>query len=46
MEQLGISVAAAFRWILRTAMNQRTSMKALAESILVADPAGEAPAGS
>ena len=46
MEQQGISEAEAFRWIQRTAMNQRTSMKALAESILVADPAGEAPAGS
>jgi AmiR/NasT family two-component response regulator len=34
MEQLGWRVAAAFRWIPRTAMNQRTSMKALAESLL------------
>ena len=46
MEQQGMSAAEAFRWIQRTAMNQRTSMKALAESILVADPAGEAPTGS
>jgi two-component system, response regulator PdtaR len=43
MEQQGISEAEAFRWIQRTAMNQRTSMKALAESILVADPAGDTP---
>jgi response regulator NasT len=41
MEQQGISEAEAFRWIQRTAMNQRTSMKALAESILEPDPAQE-----
>ena len=45
MEQQGITEAEAFRWIQRTAMDQRTSMKALAESILVTD-AGEPSAGS
>ena len=39
MEQQGITEAEAFRWIQRTAMNQRTSMKALAESILEPDAA-------
>ena len=34
MAELGISEAVAFRWIQRTAMNQRTSMKALAQSIV------------
>jgi AmiR/NasT family two-component response regulator len=34
MEQQGMTEAEAFRWIQRTAMNQRTSMKALAESLL------------
>ena len=34
MVDQGLSEADAFRWIQRTAMNQRTSMKALAESIL------------
>ena len=37
-----ITVAVAFRCILRTAMNQRTSMKALAESILSPDAADSA----
>jgi response regulator NasT len=41
MEQQGITEAEAFRWIQRTAMNQRTSMKALAQSILDPDPAQE-----
>ncbi|WP_347060391.1 response regulator [Blastococcus sp. HT6-30] len=36
MADQGMSEAEAFRWIQRTAMNQRTSMKALAESILTA----------
>ena len=35
----GMTEAEAFRWIQRTAMNERTSMKALAQSIL----AGDAP---
>ena len=34
MAQQGITEAEAFRWIQRTAMNQRTSMKALAQSII------------
>jgi two-component system, response regulator PdtaR len=41
MEQQGITEAEAFRWIQRTAMNQRTSMKALAQSILEPDAAEE-----
>jgi two-component system, response regulator PdtaR len=43
MTQQGITEAEAFRWIQRTAMNQRTSMKALAETILASD---EAPEGT
>jgi two-component system, response regulator PdtaR len=43
MEQQGITEAEAFRWIQRTAMNQRTSMKALAQTILTSD---EAPEGT
>jgi AmiR/NasT family two-component response regulator len=34
MAEQGITEAEAFRWIQRTAMNQRTSMKALAQSIV------------
>jgi two-component system, response regulator PdtaR len=34
MAQQGITEAEAFRWIQRTAMNQRTSMKGLAQSII------------
>jgi response regulator NasT len=41
MEERGITEAEAFRWIQRTAMNQRTSMKALAESILTSGTASE-----
>jgi response regulator NasT len=41
MEQQGITEAEAFRWIQRTAMNQRTSMKALAQSIIAPDSAAE-----
>ena len=41
MEQQGLTEAEAFRWIQRTAMNQRTSMKALAQSILEPDAASE-----
>ena len=41
MEQQGITEAEAFRWIQRTAMNQRTSMKALAQSILEPGTASE-----
>ena len=43
MTQQGITEAEAFRWIQRTAMNQRTSMKALAQTILASD---EAPEGT
>ena len=43
MSEQGITEAEAFRWIQRTAMNQRTSMKALAQSILAAE---EAPDGT
>ena len=39
MEDQGMTEAEAFRWIQRTAMNQRTSMKALAQSILEPDAA-------
>jgi len=46
MAQQGITEAEAFRWIQRTAMNQRTSMKGLAQSIIdaasVADAVPEA----
>ena len=41
MEQQGITEAEAFRWIQRTAMNQRTSMKAVAQTVLTPDPAPE-----
>ncbi|MET0764602.1 MAG: response regulator [Blastococcus sp.] len=41
MEQQGLTEAEAFRWIQRTAMNQRTSMKALAQSIIAPDSAAE-----
>ncbi len=41
MAEQGITEAEAFRWIQRTAMNQRTSMKALAEQILATDSAQE-----
>jgi AmiR/NasT family two-component response regulator len=45
MAERGVTEADAFRWLQRTAMNERTSMRALAERILaegvptVADPA-------
>jgi two-component system, response regulator PdtaR len=41
MSEQGMSETEAFRWIQRTAMNQRTSMKALAESILAPGTADE-----
>jgi response regulator NasT len=41
MADRGITEADAFRWIQRTAMNERTSMKALAERLLAEDPAAE-----
>ena len=52
MADRGMTEAEAFRWIQRTAMNERTSMRALAEAILTTEtPADEAaptpgPAGS
>ena len=49
MAQQGITEADAFRWIQRTAMNQRTSMKALSQSIIdagaVSDAAPDPAAG-
>jgi AmiR/NasT family two-component response regulator len=41
MSDQGMTEAEAFRWIQRTAMNQRTSMKALAETILTPGTADE-----
>jgi response regulator NasT len=41
MTDRGLSEAEAFRWIQRTAMNERTSMKALAQVILESDAAPE-----
>jgi two-component system, response regulator PdtaR len=41
MAERGITEAEAFRWIQRTAMNERTSMKALAEKLLAGDAAPE-----
>jgi AmiR/NasT family two-component response regulator len=50
MSERGMTEAEAFRWIQRTAMNERTSMKTLAKAILetdVADPASTpGPAGA
>jgi len=46
MAERGMSEAEAFRWIQRTAMNERTSMKVLAQAILATEVAGEStPAG-
>ena len=39
MAEQGMTEAEAFRWIQRTAMNERTSMKVLAERVLAADAA-------
>jgi AmiR/NasT family two-component response regulator len=41
MTERGMTEAEAFRWIQRTAMNERTSMKALAQAILAPDAAPE-----
>jgi two-component system, response regulator PdtaR len=46
MTEQGLSESEAFRWIQRTAMNERTSMKALAQRILQAEPAADPTAGS
>ncbi len=46
MAERGMTEAEAFRWIQRTAMNERTSMKALAQAILATETSDEAtPAG-
>jgi two-component system, response regulator PdtaR len=46
MAERGMTEAEAFRWIQRTAMNERTSMKTLAQAILSPEVADEAtPAG-
>ncbi|MFD2092310.1 ANTAR domain-containing response regulator [Blastococcus deserti] len=42
MAQQGLTEAEAFRWIQRTAMNQRTSMKGLAQSIIDAAAGADA----
>ena len=41
MSERGMTEAEAFRWIQRTAMNERTSMKALAQTILQPGTAAE-----
>jgi response regulator NasT len=41
MADRGITEAEAFRWIQRTAMNERTSMKALAERVLAGTETGD-----
>ena len=41
MARDGMTEAEAFRTIQRGAMNQRTSMKAVAESLLAPEPAAE-----
>jgi len=46
MSEQGISEAEAFRWIQRTAMNQRTSMKALSQSIVDAGAVADATPGT
>ena len=46
MTEQGLSEAEAFRWIQRTAMNERTSMKALAQRILQPEAAADPTAGS
>jgi AmiR/NasT family two-component response regulator len=45
MSERGMTEAEAFRWIQRTAMNERTSMKALAQAILETDVADSAATG-
>ena len=46
MTDAGLTEAEAFRWIQRTAMNERTSMKALAQRILQPQPAADPTTGS
>ena len=43
MADRGMTEAEAFRWIQRSAMNERTSMKALAQRILQPEAAAETP---
>jgi len=43
MAARGMTEAEAFRWIQRTAMNERTSMKALAQAILATEAGSETP---
>ena len=46
MAERGLTEAEAFRWIQRTAMNERTSMKVLAQAIVATEAAGDtAPTG-
>ncbi|MGY1747882.1 MULTISPECIES: ANTAR domain-containing response regulator [unclassified Modestobacter] len=45
MTERGMTEAEAFRWIQRTAMNERTSMRALAEAIMATEVGDAAPAG-
>ena len=46
MAERGLTEPDAFRWLQRTAMNERTSMKALAQRVLDGgDPAAEGSAG-
>jgi response regulator NasT len=46
MAERGITEAEAFRFLQRTAMNERTSMKALAEAVLAGQPVGESSSSS
>ena len=46
MADQGMTEAEAFRWIQRTAMNERTSMKALAQRILQPEAAPDPTTGS
>ncbi|WNV77410.1 ANTAR domain-containing response regulator [Geodermatophilus sp. DSM 44513] len=45
MSEQGLTEAEAFRWIQRTAMNERTSMKALAQRILQPQTSADPAAG-
>ncbi|TFV59057.1 response regulator [Geodermatophilus sp. DF01-2] len=45
MAEQGLTEVEAFRWIQRTAMNERTSMKALAQRLLEPQAAGDPTAG-
>jgi AmiR/NasT family two-component response regulator len=46
MAERGMTEAEAFRWIQRTAMNERTSMKALAQAILATEATDQATPAS